>query len=797
MGTHLPKNSSSTPTPPETAGGDKPSIMGMDTPPNDLRPRPISLPVRPENIPAELKQIPRWVCWDGRWEKDAKGNDKLTKRPIDPKTGGPAKSNDPNNPGAEKLTWGTFEQALTYHQQNLRKTRGIGFVLDGDGIIGVDLDDVRDPVTGELLPWAQTALQALNSYCEVSPSGTGIKLFVRGAISSSAKAGQKEMYSDNRFFTVTGHRLESFSSNVESRPDTLMSFHKDWFGSSKGKPLHKPSRNGHAPDRQKIIDRAQKYVATMDPAISGQGGHNQTFAVACRLAIDFDLSEEEAWPLLCEYNERCQPPWKEMELRHKLTDAMKQPGERGCKLHQSEQREHTNKPVSDRPASGQRQDAHHEEAKQSAIPAESEPELAPSELWPEPMAEEAFHGILGKAVRAIEPATEADPVALLLQMLTGFGNAIGRTAHFRVEGDTHYLNLFISLIGKTSKGRKGTSWGRVRQYLEQIDGTWLKDRVQGGLASGEGMVFAIRDPVVVKQPIRKAGRVVGYEDVVVDHGVEDKRLLCLEEEYAGVMRMLERQANSLSQRMREAWQGRRIGSMTKNTPTQCREPHISIIGHGTMEETRRYLGTTEIANGWGNRHLWALVQRSKVLPNGGHHEPDPALLAEFRNAYVFARGVGELRRDAEADEHWKVVYELLSAGQPGLAGSMLGRAEAQVMRLACLYAVLDKSPLVKPEHLNAALAIWDYCEASVRIIFGDSTGDDVADEILRLLRSEPEGVTRNEIMNHFGRHRSAGRIANALGVLRVARLAHWEKETTGGRPAERWFAGDKAARKAS
>lgn len=85
----------------------------------------------------------------------------------------------------------------------------------------------------------------------------------------------------------------------------------------------------------KPIDRARAYVAKMPPAISGQGGHNRTFHVACVLVQGFALGEDEAWPLLQEYNLRCDPEWSETELRHKLQDAQQAPStkERGHLLH--------------------------------------------------------------------------------------------------------------------------------------------------------------------------------------------------------------------------------------------------------------------------------------------------------------------------------------------------------------------------------------------------------------------------------------------------------------------------------
>ena len=71
---------------------------------------------------------------------------------------------------------------------------------------------------------------------------------------------------------------------------------------------------------QPLADRARKYVEKMPPAISGNGGHDALFAVACVLIHGFDVPEPEAWLLLCEYNARCQPPWSQRELRHKLSE---------------------------------------------------------------------------------------------------------------------------------------------------------------------------------------------------------------------------------------------------------------------------------------------------------------------------------------------------------------------------------------------------------------------------------------------------------------------------------------------
>jgi len=120
------------------------------------------------------------------------------------------------------------------------------------------------------------------------------------------------------------------------------------------------------------------------------------------------------------------------------------------------------------------------------------PEPAP---WPV-LADEARYGLLGDILEAVDPHTEADPVAVLANLLAAFGNAIGRGAFVRVGADLHYLKLFAGLVGETPKGRKGTSWRPVRNLMLAVDPEWAEERVLGGLSSGEGLVFAVRDRVV-------------------------------------------------------------------------------------------------------------------------------------------------------------------------------------------------------------------------------------------------------------------------------------------------------------
>jgi hypothetical protein len=394
----------------------------------------------------------------------------------------------------------------------------------------------------------------------------------------------------------------------------------------------------------------------------------------------------------------------------------------------------------------------------------------------------ALHGLPGEVVRAFEPHTEADPAAILANLLCAFGNVIGRGAFARVGTTEHHLKLFIGLIGETAKGRKGESWGPVKTLAEAVDPGWSAGRVMGGLSSGEGLIYAVRDEV---RGERKG------EEVVLDPGEPDKRLLALEGELAGLLKVMAREGNTLSATIRQAWDGDRLRTMTKNSPTRATGAHVSIIGHITRAELLRHLSDTEAANGFANRFLWIVVRRSKELPFGGDvpHENLKNLNRRLDAAVRFGSKPRPVRWGDSARGPWAEVYGPLSEGKPGLFGAVVGRAEAQTLRLATLYAIMDESYTIEYEHLAAALALWGYAEESARYIFGDATGDPVADDIAEALRAAGgDGLSRTEIRDLFGRHKSADRINQALGLLLKLGRVRKEDVSTGGRPTEKWYA---------
>jgi hypothetical protein len=391
--------------------------------------------------------------------------------------------------------------------------------------------------------------------------------------------------------------------------------------------------------------------------------------------------------------------------------------------------------------------------------------------WPTPPDPVAYHGLPGQIVGKIAPHTEADPAAILTQLLVCCGALIGRDAHFQVEATRHHPNEFVVLIGDSAKARKGSSFDHVARLLGHADPAFIS-RLTTGLSSGEGLIWAVRDP---HGP---------------DPGAADKRLLVIEPEFATVLKSTSRELSTLSPTLRSAWDGRPLALLTRTAPARATSAHISIIGHITQTELRRHTTTVEIANGFLNRFIFAAVRRVRLLPEGG--DPDPlngtGLARYLTSVLKHAHTAGKVMLTPDARELWWHTYPQLTQPADGLLGQLTARAEAHAIRLALLYALLDGQKTIQPEHLHAALALWDYASRSAAWALGHTTGDPLAEHIHAALARSPDGLTRTQIRDLCQRNLPADRVEQALTTLAAASRAQQQRTLTGGRPAELWTA---------
>ena len=239
-------------------------------------------------IPAALRARPQWVLW----HYEERGG-KATKVPYSARNGRRASSTD-------KSTWATFEEALaSSHDGNWD---GVGFVFaPDDPFAGVDLDKCCNPITGEVKTWAREIVDALNSYTEVSPSGTGLKVFLKGNLPPGGrKRGDLEMYDRDRYFTVTGQHLEGTPLTIEERSQELAALHARIFGQPEPSRTDVTAKTGSAVDLSddEILEKARtakdgaKFKALMGGDWSGYPSQSEAdSALCCRLAFWYDRDE--------------------------------------------------------------------------------------------------------------------------------------------------------------------------------------------------------------------------------------------------------------------------------------------------------------------------------------------------------------------------------------------------------------------------------------------------------------------------------------------------------------------------
>lgn len=409
--------------------------------------------------------------------------------------------------------------------------------------------------------------------------------------------------------------------------------------------------------------------------------------------------------------------------------------------------------------------------------------------WPPPIGAEARIGLVGDFLDLVEPQTEADPAALLLTLLAYVGSAVGRAPHFLADGARHGANLFAVVVADTSRGRKGTSEAHVRALMHAAEPDWCA-RIAGGLSSGEGLIQHVRDP-----------RRVGHDrqgQPIQDQGREDHRLLAREPELARVLTAMRRDGNTLSMTLRAAWDGDTLRVLTRGDPISATDAHVSLLGHVTAQELKTRLADSDVFGGLGNRVLWCCARRQRELPFGGQVDSDAlgGLARRLRSVLDRARrGARCFEMTSDAMAAWPAMYSRLTADVPGMLGVVLARSEAQVRRLALVYAILDGADVVDLPHLLAGAEVMRYCADSARMIFGTASGDRLLDRIIGELRGRaPEWVSREDLRRTLGNHATAEAIAQRLASLLQQVRVESQRVEGRGRPREewRWVAGASA-----
>ena len=388
----------------------------------------------------------------------------------------------------------------------------------------------------------------------------------------------------------------------------------------------------------------------------------------------------------------------------------------------------------------------------------------------------ALYGLAGRAVELAIRYSEADPAAVLFQFLAFFGAKCGAGVKFFVGDTVHYPRLNVAIIGNSSKARKGTSAAPVKKFFRSdIDAVRVSP---GPLSSGEGIIDAVRDETREYQLDKKTGV---HDWVITDPGVTDKRLIILDEELASALASMKRDGNKLSTIIRNMWDSGTCAPLTKTAKTKCTDAHVIICTHSTFQELKAKLEDNEHVNGFGNRFLWVMARRQKLVSRPLPMPEDElgAIKEQIEKAFQYSQEMERLYFSDDTWKRWDAVYPELTKDHPGFVGAIVNRGEAQVVRLSMIYALMDCSDKIRPVHLEAALSAWDYCRESALYIFGDREEDSLTQRIVDILEDGPRTAT--EIYNSLNRHIKSKHIKSSLDDLIARGRVQAEQEKTEGR----------------
>lgn len=333
------------------------------------------------------------------------------------------------------------------------------------------------------------------------------------------------------------------------------------------------------------------------------------------------------------------------------------------------------------------------------------------------MEKEAYYGILGDICNFIIPYTETSSEAILLHLLIFIGNIVGRCSYLTFGPSKMFLNEFGIIIGDSAKARKGTAL-LVSKYL--VDGkvgkTWKKKNLVHGVSTGEGIIERITDEVIGKKMTDKGIEVT----CIVVPAVEDKRILIIETEFSKTLRLAKKDHSILKDIFRQAFDGEDLETVTKQNSRKATNPHVSLIGHITVEEFKNLITDVDAQNGFLNRFLFCHSERTKKIPFPCDYSTlDRTLINRLIEIIDWISAIKErsISLSVEAQELWESYYsELEQVTQNNLDDSMEARLSTHTLKIASIFALIDMQFIISPEHLRAAYAIAKYSRSSSRFV---------------------------------------------------------------------------------
>jgi hypothetical protein len=370
--------------------------------------------------------------------------------------------------------------------------------------------------------------------------------------------------------------------------------------------------------------------------------------------------------------------------------------------------------------------------------------LKEAEEWPV-ASEECYYGILGEITEALQDSIEADPIHIYATLLTCVAASLEGPVIPEQPGIDLHLNMFSVMVTFTASG-KGASWSTVKPILKIADPVMFdpqdsaKNRVVGGFGSGEAFV-----DLVYTLSQAELGQVTNQSGTMSIRA--DRRVLIKESEFAKITSAANREGSTLSQNIRDAFDGEPLQARKRKEQQVALEHYVSVFGQVTIGELERCITANDALNGFANRHWWVLGRPAGHVPQRAleYTSEELASLSEVEKLQIDVGEVEEDRRRQERLEklafrlraaldgarkierikllpsvkplHAEMDLELRDYNPGGLASSILGRSRVYLYKMAGVLAALDGSQWINVDHLNAAYALLKHNQASVEYLW--------------------------------------------------------------------------------